>query len=145
MAFPGRGENGLASVWSRLQGAAGRIRDRAQAFIGNAAISRRDALEFHNYLLDVRAQMELLVTAPGLQTYGQNEINTPSLNLATEYTAMRDAIDVVLLWLIANFPNTTGELRVYTFTSNRVSDIALNPSELSAYKAQLGSLANTIS
>jgi len=145
MAFPGSGVSSLAGTWENLQAAAGRIKDRSAALAAASSITRRQALEHHNYLLDIRAQMEIFAAAPGLQAYAQNEINNPSLNLATEYVTMRNALDALVAWLVANFPNTSGELRVYTFVSSRVTDIALTAPELSAYKTQLTNLTATIS
>lgn len=145
MSFPGSGTSSLASVWENLQAAAGRVKDRSAFLVAATGITRRQALEHHNYLLDIRAQMEVFAAAPGLQAYAQNEINNPSLNLATEYVAMRNALDAVVGWMITNFPATSGELRVYNFVSSRVADISLTSGELSAYKAQLSSLIATIS
>jgi hypothetical protein len=145
MAFPGSGSTSLATTWANLQGAAGRVKDRSAFLSAQSTLTRRHVLEHQNYLLDIRGQMEVFAAAPGIQPYAQNEINDPSLNLATEYVAMRNAIDTLLAWGVTNFPNTSGELRVYTFASQRVTDINLTGGELSAYKTQLNNLIATIS
>jgi len=145
MSFPGSGTTSLAGTWANLQAAAGRVKDKSAFLAAQGSLTRRAVLEHQNYLLDIRAQMEVFAAAPGLQAYAQNEINNPSLNLATEYVAMRNAIDALLAWLVTNFPNTSGELRVYSFASQRVTDINLTAPELSAYKTQLNTLVATIS
>lgn len=144
MSFPGSSQTSLATIWENVQGQAGRIKDRSAALVSASSITRRQVLEHQNYLLDARATLEALTAAPGLQAYAQNEVNTPGLNLATEYTNMRNTLDAVVAWGVSNFPNTTGELRVYMFVSSRVTDINLTAPELSAYKAQLSTLAGTI-
>lgn len=145
MAFPGSGSTALATTWENLQGQAGRVKDRSLSLQSQANISRRQVLEHQNYLLDARASMEVFTAAPGLLAYARNEVNNPSLDLVAEYTTMRNAIDAVTAWGVANFPNTAGELLVYTFVSSRATDINLTAPQLSAYKTQLNNLIVTIS
>jgi hypothetical protein len=67
------------------------------------------------------------------------------VDIAAEYTAMKAQLIATQDWLVANFPNTTGELRVYTFDANkRFADINLTAPQLSSFKTQLGSLIATV-
>lgn len=144
--FPSSGAT-LADKWTRIQSDAARLKSRSQTLVAAAQITRREALEYQNALLDIRADLETLTAGAasnGLQAYAQAQINDGALNVATEYTTMRNALDALTSWLVTNFPNTTGELRVYTFVSSRVTDIQLTAGELTAYKTQLSNLIATI-
>lgn len=146
--FPGSGQTALATRWTTTQSAAGRVKDRSAYLVQLPSLSRFQVLDHQNYLLNIRADLESLTanaTNNGLLAYARNEVNNPTLDLVAEYVAMRNAIDAVLAWGVTNFPNTSGELRVYTFVSQRSTDIALTAPELAAYKAQLNALIATIS
>jgi hypothetical protein len=146
MSFPSSGAT-LADKWARIQSDAARLKSRSATLVAASQITRREALEYQNALLDIRADLETLTAGAasnGLQAYAQAQVNDPSLNIATEYTTMRNALDALTAWLVTNFPNTTGELRVYTFVSSRVTDVQLTAGELTAYKAQLNGLIATI-
>jgi len=146
VAFPSSGAT-LADKWTRIQSNAARLKNRSAILVAASQITRRETLEYQNALLDIRADLETLTAGAasnGLQTYAQAQVNDPTLNIATEYTTMRNALDAVTAWLVTNFPNTSGELRVYSFVSGRVTDVLLTAGELTAYKAQLSSLIATI-
>lgn len=146
MSFPSSGAT-LADKWARIQSDAARLKSRSATLVAASQITRREALEYQNALLDIRADLETLTAGAasnGLQAYAQAQVNDPSLNIATEYTTMRNALDSLTAWLVTNFPNTAGELRVYTFVSSRVTDVLLTAGELTAYKAQLNGLIATI-
>ena len=145
MAFPGSAQLDLATAWAGLRATAGQIKARAQAVIGVANLSRKETLDHANSLAFGLGLLDSYTAVPGLAAYAQNQINDPAINITAEYTTMRNQIVATQDWLVANFPNTAGELRVYTFdASKRAVDINLTAPQLTALKNQLTALVATI-
>lgn len=149
MAFPGNSVTSLAGKWQQIKDTAGRIKNDCVLLNAAVSITRKRSLDFGNFLADALAQLNLLTAnagTNGLLEYARAQENNPSLDLTTEYNTMRTALIAVQDWLVANFPNTTGELRVYSFDANkRYADILLTAPQLSAFKTQINNLAATIS
>lgn len=148
MAFPGNSVTSLAGKWSSIKDASGRIKDQCTLLNAASSITRRRGLEFQNFLADSLASLDALTAGAGsngLLAYAQAQENNPSLDLVATYNAMRTQLVAAQDWMVANFPNTTGELRVYSFDGNkRYADINLTAPQLSAFKTQLTNLAATI-
>lgn len=148
MAFPGNSVTSLAAKWQQIKDTSGRIKNECVFLNAAAAVTRKRALDFGNFLADALALLNTLTanaTTNGLLEYARSQENNPTLDLTTEYTTMRTQLVATQDWLVANFPNTTGELRVYTFDANkRYADINLTAGQLSSFKTQINALAATI-
>lgn len=148
MAFPGTSVTSLAGKWQSIKSTSGEIKNQCVQLIAQAAITRIRGLEFANFLADSLQSLNTLTanaTTNGLLEYARAQENNASLDLVSEYNTMRTALVAAQDWLVANFPNTTGELRVYSFDANkRFANINLTAGQLSAFKTQLTNLSNTI-
>lgn len=145
MSFPGSGSTALSTIWSGIKATTGRMKD--QAVVNNAAssLTRKQVLDYGNFLADSLALLNSYTGVAGLQAYARNEENNATLNLASEYSALQTQIVATQDWGVTNFPNTSGELRVYTYDANkRFADIVLTGPQLTSYKNQLSSLIAAI-
>lgn len=52
----------------------------------------------------VLPQMDALVAPAGMAAYAQAQLGSATYNIATEYSAMRAALDAIRVWLRANIP-----------------------------------------
>lgn len=122
MAFPSNdGTVSLEPVWAALMGQTSRAKRKAQS-LHAASLSPCTAALILNSVRDIvaaRDAMQALVTTPGLEAYGREQINNPALDLVTEYNAMIAAINAVRDWVFANIPKEagTGYLLIQTINS----------------------------
>lgn len=144
MAFPSDSSLDLDTAWASLRATAGRMKSQAVAMAAAANVTRRAALEYANALADYLAAFNLYTAVPGLAAYAQQQTGT-AIDIVAEFTAMRTQLVATQDWLVANFPATSGELRVYSFDANkRFADINLTAPQLAAFKTQLNALAATV-
>lgn len=146
MTFPSSNTSDLATAWGIVRAIAGQVRSQASGLNAAPAITRKVALDFANFLADSLASFDTYTAVPGLGAYAQNQVNSPGLNIANEYTTMRTQIVGTQDWLVANFPkDASSNLAVYVFDgSKRYADVPLTAPQLSAFKSQLTSLIATI-
>lgn len=149
MAFPSNSSNSLSKKWEQIRDITGRIKNKCVALNAQSSITRWAGLEFGNFLADSLALLNTLTSGSatnGLQDYARAQENILTFDLTTEYSTMRTQLVATQDWLVTNFPNTTGELRVYTFDVNkRYADVNLTTSQLSSFKTQINALSATIS
>lgn len=149
MAFPSNSVTTLQSKWDAIKSAAGSIKDRALLIINASSVSRVQALNMANVLADNLAVLDAKTanaSTNGLLAYARAQDNDPSIDIQTDYTTMRAQIVATQDWLVTNFPQTTGEIRLYTFdaTTKKPIDIALTSGQLTSFKTQLNALVATI-
>ena len=148
MAFPSDSTNTLETKWRSVKTNTGRVKNECTRLNAKASITRKEVLEFANMLATVLGNLDSLTanaSTNGLLSYARAQENNASLDLTAEYNTMRTQIVNVQNWIVANFPNTTGELRVYTFdVTKRHADINLDGTQLPAFKTQLTNLGSTI-
>lgn len=148
MPFPGTSLNSLQSKWDTIKQTAGSVKDRSSLLNGLASITRAAVLNYAVFLADALQTIDAKTanaTTNGLLEYARAQENNPSLDLQGTYTTMRTQIIATQDWIVTNFPNTTGELRVYTFDAGkRYVDIALTGGQLTNFKVQLQALIATI-
>lgn len=148
MPFPGTSLNSLQSKWDTIKQTSGSVKDRSSLLNGLASITRATVLNYAVFLADALQTLDAKTangTTNGLLEYARAQENNPSLDLTGTYSTMRTQIVATQDWIVANFPNTTGELRVYTFDAGkRYIDIVLTAPQLSSFKTQLQALIATI-
>lgn len=148
MPFPGTSLNSLQSKWDTIKQTSGSIKDRSSLLNGLASITRAAVLNYAVFLADALQTLDAKTAnanTNGLLEYARSQENNPTLDLAGLYSTMRTQIVATQDWIVTNFPNTTGELRVYTFDVNkRYVDIVLTAPQLSSFKTQLQALIATI-
>ena len=67
-------------------------------------ITALDAMEWVANLNRVLAAMDAVASLPGMQTYAQTQFGNGTYDVASEFTAMRNAQAAVLNWLKTNIP-----------------------------------------
>lgn len=122
MAFPG--EDGtiltLDEALKKLRAAASATKAASQRLRTRALADQCRAIDLVDYLALAAAQrdlMDLMVAVPGLPAYAQEQYNNGGFVIATEYDAMKAAIDAARTWIVTNFPKAAGtnELLERTF------------------------------
>lgn len=145
MSFPSDSTTDPASAWAGARATAGRMKSTAQSFVAAGSITRRSVLEYANSLADSLAAFNSFTAVPGVGAFAKEQTNDPNFDIAAEFNTMRTQLVATQDWIVANFPATTGELRVYTFDVNkRFADVNLTAGQLSAFKTQLNSLIATV-
>lgn len=144
MAFPAPSLD-IAGTWQQIVGSIRRVKNTAAFYVSQPALTRIQVLDYAAKLAADLANLDSYTTVPGLQAYVREQVNDPTLDLAAEWAAVRAQIVATQDWMVSNFPNTSWELRVYTFdASKKPVDINLTAPQLSAFKTQLNALIATI-
>jgi len=150
MAFPSNSKFSLSYRWEAVKNVAGTLKNKCNAIAIAGTLSRKQVLDFGNYLADCVLSFDNLTAnavADGLVAYAQQQENDPGLDVVANYSAMRSAIVSAQDWLVANFPrDAANNLVVFAnFDANkRYSDIALTTQERTAFQSQVSSIAATI-
>jgi hypothetical protein len=145
MAFPSDTALDIETAWVNLRASAGRMKATASSYSAASSLTRKQVLDFGNALADYLAQFNSYTAVPGLGAYAKTQVNDPNLDIAAEYNTMRTQLQATQDWIVANFPATGGELRVYTFDVNkRFADVLLTAPQLSSFKTQLNALIATV-
>lgn len=144
--FPASGTTSLSTAWSQVTQIAANIKAVATTLNSSTAISRQQVLNFANSLADALSRLTTYAATPGLPAYAINQLNTPTLDIAAEYTTMRTQIVSLQDWIVTNFPkDASNNLVVFSFDANkRFTDIFLTEAQLGAFKTQLSALVATI-
>lgn len=149
MAFPSSDATiSLEPIWASFQGHAARAKRKAQS-LRAATLSPCTAtliLDATRDILAARNAMQSLVATPGLQAYAREQINTPTLDLVTEYNAMIAAINAVRDWVSTNIPKDgTGYLLIQTIdTELAVTDRQFSSVSLGGLRTVLDTLIAAI-
>jgi hypothetical protein len=152
MAFPSDGGTlrfGLAEAWQGIRRAATQLKQASQQ-VNDASlagpISSRVILNYVQFLADKRTEIVALAAVPGLDAYGEAQIDDPTLDLTAEYVAMRNALDAARDWIVTNFPkNGGGFLLAQTLTAQGlVTDRQFPTADLATFRTQLQGLIAAI-
>ena len=108
----------------------------AQMTVSDLA-STRDANYIFARLDDFRgrlSQLQSYAAIPGMAAYAQQQLNTPTYDVVTEFNNMIAALQAVIAWVVNNFPkevdgflkdtttiNADGSRTAATFTSAQTS------------------------
>lgn len=109
MSFPASTYS-KAKAWQDLCASIIAVRDSIRDVRNSVAGSNVSLIEFvklHARLNAALGTWAAIVQTPGLQAYAQDQISNPSLDLVTEYQAMRSSVVAVRDW-IANNGDTLG-------------------------------------
>ena len=152
MAFPsdiGTKADDLTIAWGRArQFASSTKRDaqnvRALSVAGTLAAS--NVLDFATRLADARFEMQKSAAVPGIGEYARSQINDPAINIAAEFTAMVNAIDACIAWVVANFPKDAGGflLAKTIGADGRTIDRVFTAGSTATLRTQLDALIATI-
>lgn len=150
MAFPSLSNTKApALALHQIQSAAEWIKTNAGALRDESALGniRADRLmKFPGLLYSYRQQIAEAATTPGIGQYAKDQFNNQAFDIVAEYNAMVSAIDNTIAWITTNFPNSGGDLRVYTFDANgNLVSKEWTPAQTAGLRAQIDALVSTIS
>lgn len=135
----------ISGVWQQVLGCVRRIKNTAAFYIAQPSLSRVQCLDYASKLAFDLAALDGYIPTPGLAAYAKAQVNDPAFDPAAEWATVRTQVVATQDWIVANFPATGGELRVYTFdASKKPVDINLTGPQLTAFKNQLAALVATI-
>jgi len=149
MAFPASAVT-KAEAWDDIRHAANRIKGVTQN-LRNAsaagATGRTSYVSLQKRLDDTVERWNVLAATPQLQAYARDQIEDPTLDLAAEYVAMRDAATALRDWIFANIPTdaATGAvlLRVIDATGESV-ELTFTSAQASGFRTQADAFLATI-
>lgn len=151
MAFPstaGSIPQTLSVAWETARAVAGTIKLQTQSLRTQSAQGNVGASQILNhltFLADQKVRLQAIAALPGIAAYAQEQVNDPTLNVATEFNAMVAAMDGVRDWVIANFPASGGFLQAQSFQADgRTVDRQFSTATLATYRTQLDALIATI-
>jgi hypothetical protein len=154
MAFPstsGSVQQNLSEVWSLTRSYVNTIKVRTQNLRNSSAIANVNAvtiLEYATALADLKAQLQTIVTAPGLAAYAQEQINNNTINIVTEYNNMITTVDTTITWILTNLPKDgSGYLLITQFApenNGRTISRQFTPAETAGLRTVLDGLLATI-
>ena len=82
---------------------------------------------------------------PGLAAFAQDQVpDQPSYDPAAEFVTMRNAVDGVGAWIIANIPKSGGKLTYETISATGVAADEFTPAQTAGLVTELDTLIATI-
>lgn len=83
---------------------------------------------------------------PGIAAYAQAQFNDPTYDVAAEFTAMVNAVQAVVDWVVANFPKDAGGfVEAYTLAANGDRTSAtFTPAQTSGLTAAINTVITSI-
>lgn len=153
MAFPsdtGTVQESCDSAWRRARSIASNVKVRTTKLRADSlagTMTSSDALDFSAFLADMKDRLNAIKNVAGIQAYAQSAINDPTINVATEFTNMVQAMTDTISWLLTNFPKTPGtnELRAKLFDgAGRTVDVVFSAASTSAFRTALDALLASI-
>jgi hypothetical protein len=88
-----------------------------------------------------------LAIVPGLAAYAQAQYGNPSLDIAAEFTAMRNAAITLRDWIFNNFPRDagTGAALVSTYAQDgTASELTFTSAQTAGFRTVADSFTNTV-
>jgi hypothetical protein len=154
MAFPstsGTTQKNLSEAWMLTRLHINSIKVITQTLKQSSQAGNVNAeaiLTYVTRLADTKAELQNIVTVPGLEAYAKEQINNPSIDIATEYNNVIQALDSVVSWIITNMPkDASGYLLVTQFApenNGRTISRTFTPAETESLRTVLDSLLITI-
>lgn len=132
-----------SSVANRLKFLAQQLRDASAA----GATGRAAYLNLQARLSEGITRWATLAAVPGLAAYAQAQYGNASLDIAAEFTAMRNAAITLRDWIHTNFPKDAGSgaALVYTYTQQGVpSELTFSIGQTAGFRTQADAFAATV-
>jgi hypothetical protein len=105
----------------------------------NGNITALDAVAIVSSVNQALAAMDQYTALPGMAAYAQAQFGNGIYNVATEYTAMRNALIAVRDWLITNIPSNA-----ITITNGVQVGTTYTPAQTASLKSLVVAAAATI-
>lgn len=151
MAFPSSTgtKASLAAAWTSATDWASRVKSSCTSVRNSSSAGPIGASQIwfiDTLLFDARAAFQSISDIPGIAAYAQEQVNDPTLNVATEFASMVAQIDATRTWINTNFPKDgSGFLLDRTRDSSaRFVDRQFSTATLATFRTVLDELIATI-
>ena len=112
MAFPTRLQKRvLALVLDEAQAIAQNLKSDAERLKTKSSAGTLNGPETANFQVDAKAKfarLAVLKATPGIGQFAKDQFDDQTLDIATEFQGMLDAIQDILNWIRTNIPVSTG-------------------------------------
>jgi len=146
MAF--RASNVVPSEALRItKSAAVQLRANVSSFISTLAaqsVGFSELRGIYRTLERADAQFASLAATPGLAAYAQAQEDDGTYDVATEFTAMRAAVQAAIDWIGANVPSTATVAPIEQWTDQTVTSNAFTPSQTAGLRTALQGVVDAI-
>lgn len=149
MSFPAS-QNTLASALAEASSIATRLKFLASSLraASAAGVTGRTAyLNLQARLAEGITKWASLAATPGLAAYAQAQYGNPGLDIAAEFTTMRNAAITLRDWVHTNFPKDAGSgaALVYTYTQDGVpTELTFTSAVTAGFRTQADAFTATI-
>ena len=149
MAFPASQQT-LEDALAKVRQVALRIQSQAQNLrtrTVSESVAREDFVVLQRQLDDAIEVWDAATAVPGLLQYARDQYNDQTLDISTEYTAMRAAAIDLRDWIFNNIPTSAGgavELKTNT-TAGDLVDILVTPAQAAGFRTEADAFTATIS
>ena len=117
---------------------------RAAMLAGN--VGSNLVIDVWEHLKQVKTNLQALSSVPGLAAYAQDQYGNESLNIATEFTAVLNAIDGVTANIQSTHPaDGSAYLLAAQFGASAITYRQFTPAQTATLAGLLNTLAGTIS
>lgn len=149
MAFPASQQT-LAEALSIASAIATKAKGQVQALRNASAAGltgRHAYLSLQARLSEAIVRWAELAATPGLGPYAQAQYGNASLDIAAEFTAMRNAAIVLRDWVHNNFPKDsgTGAALVYSYTQDGTpTELTFTSAQTAGFRTQADAFISTV-
>jgi hypothetical protein len=150
MSFPASTEL-LATALGDAASLANGLKSTAQSLIASSAVGptqRVVYLRFMGALARAIARWQTIAAMPGIGAYAQAQFGSGSLDVAAEFSAMRNAAIALRDWISANFPKDAGsgaQIAQVWNPDGSVTNLTFTSAQLAQFRTEAASFVATIS
>lgn len=149
MTFPASGGTleQLADGLAESRRLARNIKNRSQSLHDQSAvgdISARGIAIYADEMKQIDDRLNVLRQIPGMQQYARDQYNNQSLDIATEFTTMRNTLQTTITWIVTNLPQGARWLEQEEFVADRLVERMLNSTQTAGLRTELLALIATI-
>ena len=98
------------------------IKQQAQSYSALLAAGPVNVSQIFQALDNIRSPLVIfnqVAAIPGIAAYAQAQFNDPAYNVASEFTAMVNAVQAVIDWVVTNFPkDAQGFIQAYKLNAD---------------------------
>ena len=127
----------------RLSGTVTALRNASAA--GDTEVPRY--VQLHRLLVETIDEWDAVSSTPGLQAYARDQIDNQALDLAAEFTAMRNAAIALRDWIFTNLPtdSVTGAVAQYIVDAqSAVTSVTVSTAQTATFRTNADALLTTI-
>jgi ribosomal protein L14 len=144
VAYP---TNSLAIVLNGIDQTAMQLKATLQAQVAAMAAGNVNSSTILGIYVRLKRDDTALAAAaatPGIVDYARDQKNNQSLDVAAEFTAMRNALANAISWVDTNFPAAGGYIQSHQISGGTVTERAFTPAQTAGFRTVLNAVIATI-